>query len=113
MAPPSLRRNLASKVQFFLADREITGVDDFGNDVDAVLELEGDEIRFPVFDFIQRGFFSRATADIREGVIVVDRGDEEWFSRRFCVEGVVEPEFSRVAGAKLVDLFGGMRLGRT
>src|SRR6266851_5813077 len=112
MVPPSLRRNLAAEIQFLLADREISRVDDFGNDVDAVLELEGDQIRFPVFDLVQRWFFSRAAADVGEGFIVIDGRNQERFSCRFRVEGVVEPELGRVAGTKLVDLLGGMRLGR-
>src|SRR6267143_6249675 len=113
MVPPSLRRNLAVEVQFPLANGEIAGVEDFGNDVDAVFQLEVEQIRFPVLDLVQRWFLSRAAADIREGFIVVDGRDSERFSRRFRVEGVVEPELGCVAGPELVDLLGGMGLGRT
>src|ERR1700687_5059564 len=110
MVPPSLRWNLAREAQSLLADGEITGVDDFGNDVDAILQLKRNQIRFPVFRLVQRWFFSCAAADIREGFIVVDGRDEERFARRLGVEGVVEPELSRVAGPELVHLLGGMRL---
>src|SRR5712664_1492130 len=112
MVPLSLRWNSAVKVQFLFANGEVPGVDHFGNDVDAVLQLEWDQVRFPVLDLVQRWFFSRPAADIRESFVVVDGRDEERLSRRFRVQGVVEPQLGRVARPELVDLFGGMRLGR-
>src|SRR6267143_659248 len=112
MVPSSLRWNLAVKVQFLLADGEVTGVDDFGNDVNAVLQLECDQVRFPVLDFVQRWFFSCAAADVGEDFIVIDGRQEERLSCPLRVQRVIEPELGRVAGTELVDLLGGMRLGR-
>src|SRR5260221_13409541 len=92
MLRPSVRRHAPGARQLLSADREVAGVDDLGCDVDAVLELEGDQVRFAVLDFIESGFFSRATLDIGERVVVVDDGNQEWLAARFRIEEIVELE---------------------
>ena len=59
-AASSVRGNAPCKRQFLFADGEIAGVDDLGSDVDAVLDLEGDQVRLAVLDFVESGLFSRA-----------------------------------------------------
>src|SRR5580704_7906559 len=106
MEAPLLRRRLAREIQLPFANREIPGVYDFGNDVHAVFELEGNEVGFAVLDFIERGLLAGCAADVGEVVVVVDRGNEKWFARQFRVEGVIKPKFRGVAGTKLIDLLG-------
>src|SRR5208337_3321342 len=111
MDRPSVRRRAARERQFLPADSEVTGVDDFRRDVDAVIKLKVDEVGFAVLDFIQRRFFSRRALDVGELVIVIHRGNEEWFSRRLGVESVIKLKLRRVGGTKAIDLFGGLSLG--
>src|SRR6516164_8709732 len=109
LSPPD---HTPRKRQFLLADNQVAGVDDFGCYVAAVFELERDQVRLAVLDFIERGLFSRAALDVGERVVVVDGGDQEWVAARFRVERVVELEFRGVAGPETVQLFGGLRLRR-
>ena len=88
----SVRGNAARKPQLPFANGEVAGVDDLGCDVNAVLELERDQVRLAVLDFIESGFFSRATLDIGERVVVVDGGNQEWLAARFRIEEIVELE---------------------
>src|SRR5882724_2882120 len=108
--PPSLRGNLAGERQLLLADGEIARIDDLGHDVDAVLELKGHEVGFPILDFIERRLFPSGAADVGERFVVVDRGNKERLPRGLCVERIVKPKFGRVGGTELADLFGGPRL---
>ncbi len=82
----SVRGNAARKAQFLFADGEVARVDDLGRDVHAVLDLERDQVRLAVFDFVQSGFFARGALDVGEGVVVVDGGDQE---------GLASPPWSR------------------
>src|SRR5580704_10815068 len=108
----SVRRNATRKRHFLFADGEVAGVDDFGCDVNAVLELERDQVGLAVLDFVESGFFPRAALDIGERVVVVDDGNQERFPRRLRVEGVIELEFGCVAGAETSHLLGGLGLRR-
>src|SRR5579885_3483395 len=95
-----------SKRQFLFADREVAVVDDLGRDVDAIRELEGDQVRFAILDFVQGGLFPRGALDVGKRVIVVDGRNQEWLTRRLWTKGIVELEFRCVGGAELVDLIG-------
>ncbi len=104
-----------SEREVFLADGEVAGVDDFGDDVDAVVELEVDEIGLSVFHFVESRCFTRGAFDVGEGVIVVDGGDQERFAGGLGFENVVELDLLRVVGPELIRLFdcpclGGMSL---
>src|ERR1700680_672855 len=77
----------------FLADREVPAVDDFGNDVHAVLDLEIDQVWFAVFHFVKRRLFAGSTLDVSECVVVVNRVNEKRFSRSFGVKLIVKVEF--------------------
>jgi hypothetical protein len=77
----------------FLADREVPAVDDFGNDVHAVLDLEIDQVRFAVFHFIKRRLLTGSSLDVGECVVVVNGGNEKRFSRSFGVKLIVKVEF--------------------
>ena len=41
--------------------------------------MEVDEIRFTVFQFVERGFFAGGALNVSERVIVVDGGDKKRF----------------------------------
>src|ERR1035441_247102 len=112
MVDSSVRGNATRKRQLLFADGEVTGVDDFGCDVNAVLELERDQVRLAVFDFIESGLFPCAALDVGERVVVVDGGHEERLAASFRVERVVELEFRGVTGAEMVELLGGLGLRR-
>src|ERR1035438_2139365 len=71
----SVRVCAPRKRQFLFADREVAGVDDLGRDVNAVLDLERNQVRFAVLDFIERGFFARGALDVGKRIVVVDGGD--------------------------------------
>src|SRR5208337_4705409 len=106
----SVPHRAPGKRQLVFADGEVPVVDDLWSDADAVFELEGDQVRLAVLDLIESGFFPRAALDVGERVVVVDGGNQEWLAARFRVEGIVELEFGRVAGAEMVDLVGGLGL---
>src|SRR5271168_1630089 len=112
MVGSSVRGNAARKRQFLFADGEVAGVDDLGGDVNAVLKLKRDQVRFAILDFIQSGLFPRAALDVSERVVVVDSGDQERLAASFRVERVVELEFRGVIEAEMVELFGGLGLRR-
>src|SRR5882762_1356228 len=112
MVGSSVRGNTTRKRQLLFADGEVTGVDDLGRDVNAVLELERDQVRLAVLDFIESGLFPRAALDVSERVVVVDGGDQERLAASFRVERVVELEFRGVTGAEMVELLGGLDLRR-
>src|SRR5229473_3750408 len=112
MVGSSVRGNATRKRQLLFADGEVTGVDDLGCDVNAVLELERDQVRLAVLDFIQSGLFPCGALDVGKRVVVVDDGHEERLAARFGVEWVVELEFRCVVGTEMVDLLGGLGLRR-
>src|ERR1700733_10829084 len=108
----SVNGNTTRKWNFLVANGEVARVDDLGRDVNAVLELEGDQVRLAVLDFIESGLFLRGALDVGERVVVVDDGNQEWLTRRLGVERVVELECGCVAGAKAVELLCQMGFGR-
>src|SRR5260370_18420602 len=112
MAGSSVRGNAPCERQFLSPYREVAGVDDLGCDVHAVFELERNQVRLAVLDFIKSGFFPCAALDIGEGVVVVDGGNQKRLATRFPVKWVVELELRCVVGAEMVDLLGGLRLRR-
>src|SRR5258708_38118616 len=112
MGGSSVWGNATRERQFHLADREVARVDDLGSDVNAVLELERDQVGLAVFEFIERGFFPRAALDVCEGVVVADGGDQEWLAARLSVERIAELVFRCVAGAEGLELLGAVGLGR-
>ena len=74
------------KGQLLVADCEVARVDNLGSDVDAILELEGDQVRFAVLEFVKSRFFTRGRPDVGERVVVIDCRDEKRLARRFRVE---------------------------
>src|SRR5580698_3109018 len=72
MVSLSLCGCLAREDDALFAHGEIAGIENFRDDVDAVRELEVDEARLAVFDFIERWFFLGGALDVGEGVVVVD-----------------------------------------
>src|SRR6266404_2879633 len=68
----SFRGEVPAEVQLFLAHDEVPCIDNLGNDVDAVLELERDQIWFAVLELVQNGLFAGGAADVGEGVVVID-----------------------------------------
>jgi len=61
------------KGDFVLADNEVTVVNYFGGDIDAVLKLEIDEVWLSVLDLIQRGLLACRGLDVGKCVVVIDR----------------------------------------
>src|SRR5208283_5890566 len=110
MVGSSVRGSATRKRQFLFADGEVAGVDDFRGDVHAALELERDQVRLAVLDFIEGGLFSRAALDVGERVVVVDGRDPERLLSSLRVEGIVELEFRGVTGPEMVNLLGGLGL---
>jgi hypothetical protein len=90
---PQFAASTAREGQFFLADGEITGVDDFGSDVHAVLDLKANQVRLAVLHFVESRFFPGGALDVGERVVVIDRGQLEGFTRSFWLEDVVELNF--------------------
>src|SRR6266481_4523824 len=105
-----LRRTLPRKRQFLFADDEVAAVEDLGDDVNAVFELEIDQVGFSVLYFVQGRFFPRGTLDVGEGVIVIDSGNEERFAHGLSIKQVVELELGCVTGAEAVDLLARLDL---
>src|SRR5579859_8207680 len=100
MFAPLLPSTLPSEVQLLFPEGEITGIDDFRNDVDAVFQLERDEIRFAVLDFVENRLLAGSGADVGKGVVMVDGGNKKRFARRLLVKRVVEAQLRRVCGPK-------------
>jgi len=50
--------------QLLLSDDKVSFVDDLRRDVVAVFNLEVDEIRLSVFDFVESGFLWSSTLDV-------------------------------------------------
>src|SRR5580704_10062255 len=112
MSAASLAGDPTREDEFLFADGQIAAIEDLGDNVHAVFELELDEVRLAVFHFVQSGFFPGVAADVGEGVVVIDRGNQKRLATSTCVERVVEPEFGGVFGTKAVHLlrytdFGG------
>src|SRR5271168_2684254 len=110
MILPSVRCRPACKRKFLLANGEVARVDDLGGDIDAVLNLKRDQVRLAVLDLIESRLLPRATPDVGENVVVVDRGDKERLTAGLRLEQVVELEFCGIARAELVEPFRGLRL---
>src|ERR1700730_14697863 len=108
----SLRSAVPAEIQFLFAHGEITCIDDFRNDVDAILELERDKIWLTVLDLVQNGLFAGGAADVSEGVVVIDRRNEERRARGFSVERIIKSKLGRVGRPELIDLLFGQRLCR-
>src|SRR6202040_1123938 len=82
--------------EFAFTNGQVARVDDFWGDIDAVLELERNQVRLSVLDFVESGLFARSRADVGEAIVVIDRRYEKWCLGTLCVEGIVEDEFRGV-----------------
>ena len=102
---------LALEACLLLAHREIAVVNDFGNDVNAVLEVEIHQVRLAVLDLVNCGFFLCGTLNVGELIVVVDGGDQEGRFRCVAFVCVVELEYLRILLSIEVDLLLGVRLG--
>ena len=96
--------------ELLLADGEVSAIENLRNDVNAVLELEVDEVRFAVFHFVKSRLLSRGALDVGEGVVVVNRRNQERLSRGFLVDLVVEPELRGILVTEFIDLLFGLGL---
>ena len=86
------------------ADYQITGVKDFGNDVDPVFELKIDKVGLLVFDFVNGGSFIRSRLDICKSVVVINRRNQERCSAGLLVEVIAEVEFCQIGTLELCGL---------
>src|SRR5688572_9839422 len=92
-ASPRLR---LTEIEPLLADRQVTLFDDLRHDVDAALDLKRHQVGCVVAEFIERGEFGRAGADVRERPVVVDGGHEEWLF--VGPEPIRESQLRRIRG---------------
>src|SRR6267378_483655 len=76
IASPTLRLTL--KGQVLAPDLQIALVNHFGNHVGSVPELEIDEVRFLVLDFVQGKLLGGGGLDVGELVVMVDSSHREW-----------------------------------
>src|ERR1700679_120173 len=104
--PPLL--GLPLKVELALADFEVALIDHGGDDVGAVLQLEGDEVGLAVLQLVDGQLLGGRRLDVGELVIVIDGRDIEG---RFAVIAVIELQpLRRILGAKLFYRCGGAGL---
>jgi len=75
---------LPRKGELLFADGEIAAVENLGNDVGAVHQIEIYDIRFAVFDFVNGRLLGSCTSDVGEAVVVEDRGNQERLGRAFA-----------------------------
>src|SRR5439155_2878568 len=102
---------LSGKCQFLIADGEIAAVENFGDDVHAVLKLKVDEVRLAVFDFVERRLFASCAPDVRESVVVINRGNQEGLGTGLLVDLVVKFQFACVVRSELADIVRCLCLG--
>lgn len=102
---------LPRKGELLFADGEIAAVENLGNDVGAVHQIEIYEIWFAVFDFVDGRLLGSSTSYRGEAVVVEDRGNQERLARAFAFEVVIELEFGSVLSAEFLNLLLGTRLG--
>src|ERR1700682_817036 len=96
---------------FLVADDEIAVINHLGSDVNAVLNLEVDEVGLSVFDLVEGWFFWGGTLDVCKRLVVIDHRDKERLASGLLIQFVVEQKFLLIVGFVLVYLFGGARLG--
>ncbi len=58
--------------QFLVSDGKVSVVDDLGSDVHPVFNLEVDEVRLSVFDFVESWLLRGVTLDVGESLVVID-----------------------------------------
>src|SRR5437667_6324149 len=101
---PLKGRSLAS-------DDEIPALNDLGSDVNAVFDLEVDEIWLPIFDLVESWLFRGSTLDVSKRLVVVDHRDKERNASGISVQRIVELELFLVIGFEFVHLLRHTRLG--
>src|SRR5882724_3059008 len=68
---------LPLKIHFVFADHEITRIENFGHDVNAISQVEVDEIRRTVLYLVQSWFFLRRGSDVSKPVVVINGRNEK------------------------------------
>src|SRR5205823_14621335 len=68
---------LTQELKLPLADREVTAIEHFGHNIDAVVVVKIDKVRLAVLDLVESRRLLRARLDIGEVVVVVHRSDVE------------------------------------
>jgi len=58
--------------QFLVSDGKVSVVDDLGSDIHPVFNLEVDEVRLSVFDFVESWLLRGVTLDVGESLVVID-----------------------------------------
>src|ERR1700693_4912789 len=79
---------------FLVADDEIAVINDFWSDVNAVFNLEVDEVGLSVFDFVEGRFLWGGTLDVGKSLVVIDHREEERLASGFLLLLIVESEAS-------------------
>src|SRR5437588_6325015 len=93
-----VRGSLAAppKGDLLFPDDEISVIDDLGGDIDAVFQLEVEEVRLSVFDFVEGGFLAGAGLDVGKGLVVVDHGHTKRLVGGLLVQLIVKLQLLRV-----------------
>src|SRR5258708_39786656 len=77
---------------FLVADDEIAVIDDLWSGVNAVFNLEVDEVGLSVFDFVEGRFLWGGTLDVGKRLVVIDNREEEGDARGFFIQLIVGSE---------------------
>src|ERR1700691_4607874 len=112
MAGSSIPGDVPREGEAPLTDDQVPGIDNLWRDVDTVFELERNQVRFPILDFIKSRFFPRRRADIGEVVVVIDRRNQKRIARSLEIEAVIENQLRGVVGPKPTLLLGSMLFRR-
>src|SRR6266850_1895733 len=99
------------KGHFLVANDEIAVINDLGSDVHPVFNLEVDEVRLSVFDFVESRFLWSGTLDIGKRLVVIDHREEERLASGFLIQLIVESELLLVISFVFVHLLGYPRFG--
>src|SRR6266850_5035861 len=91
---------------FLVANDEIALINDLWSDVNAVFNLEVDEVGLSVFDFVEGRFLWGGTLDVGEHLVVIDHREEERLASGFLIQFIVESELLLVISFVFVHLLG-------
>src|SRR5258708_2858030 len=81
------RSILADEREFLFTHGQIAAREHLGGNIDSVAELELNEIRLSVLQFIKRGRLIGVSLDVGEFAVVIDRRNIEWPLRGFKTVG--------------------------
>src|SRR5581483_6189288 len=103
---------LAREIEALTADGQIAAIHHLTDDIEPVAKVEVHEIGLTVDDFVQGRRLARRRPDVRESLVVINRGNVERLLVR--VESVRELEGCGVLHAQTTDLMisGSLRFSR-